>query len=207
MRSAVDYPVHYAVDRPARFTRLQLGLRVMAFFALGIVGLSFGSVFWLGYLALPVFAAIRLAPRAAGAYLDVDAPRIVRVLHWFAAISAWLGLVSDRLPDKTPAETVELAVQPRGRPTARNAVWRLLAGIPSALVLSLLGVMGMFVWLWAALSILIHERVGAGAFDFLVGLQRWSIRLLAYQASLVDEYPPFSFSDGGARAGLHPAAS
>ncbi len=53
----------------------------------------------------------------------------------------------------------------------------------------------MFVWAWAALSILLWERVGPGAFDYLVGLQRWSIRLLAYQASLVDEYPPFSLSE------------
>ena len=36
---------------------------------------------------------------------------------------------------------------------------------------------------------------GPAAFNYLVGLQRWSIRLLAYQASLVDEYPPFSFAD------------
>lgn len=54
-----------------------------------------------------------------------------------------------------------------------------------------LGAIGVLVWLWAALSVLVGERVGAGAFRYLVGLPRWSLRLLAYQASLVEAYPPF----------------
>ncbi len=62
-------------------------------------------------------------------------------------------------------------------------------------MLAILCWIGVFVWLWAALSILLFERVGPDAFGYLVGLQRWSIRLLAYQASLVDEYPPFSFTE------------
>jgi hypothetical protein len=91
--------------------------------------------------------------------------------------------------------TLELEATPH-RTGARSApIWRVLTGIPSALVLGILAWIGTFVWLWAALSILISERVSTGAFNYLVGLQRWSLRLLAYQASLVDEYPPFSLSD------------
>lgn len=30
---------------------------------------------------------------------------------------------------------------------------------------------------------------------YLLGLQRWSVRMLAYQACLTDAYPPFSFAD------------
>lgn len=190
-----DYPVHFHAPHPEHFTRLQLLVRLVAFIALGILGLSFGSFFVFAYLALPVFAAIRLASRPPEAYLDEDGPQIVRVLHWIAAISAWIGLVADRLPAHSPDETVELEVRRTAHPTVKNAMWRVIAGIPSALVLALLGFIGGLVWLWAALTILVSERVGNGAFDFLVGLQRWSIRLLAYQASLVDEYPPFSFSD------------
>lgn len=71
----------------------------------------------------------------------------------------------------------------------------MLVGLPSALILMLLYSIGALVWLWAALSILVTERVGQGSFDYLVGLQRWTVRLLAYQSSLIDDYPPFSFSD------------
>lgn len=192
-----SYPVSYWVKRPERFTRLQLLIRVVAFVALGALGLSFGSVFAFAYLALPVYAASRLASRdEPRAYLDEDGSRIVKALHWFAALCAWAGLLTETLPGRQPEEAVYLRLENTAvRPTSRSAIWRVLVGLPSALVLMLLYWIGAFVWLWAALSILITERVGRGAFDYLVGLQRWTIRLLAYQASLVDDYPPFSFSD------------
>jgi hypothetical protein len=191
-----EYPVHYAVDRPERFTRLQLLARVVAFMALGVIGLSFGTVFFFAYLALPVFAASRLASsHEPGAYVGRDGPRVANVLRWFAAICAWAGLTTEHLPNESPPETIRLEIEGTAHPTPSSALWRVVAGIPSALVLAVLGCIGSFVWLWAALSVLFSERVGKGAHEYLVGLQRWSVRLLAYQASLVDAYPPFSFSD------------
>lgn len=202
MSTPADYPVHYHVAKPAHFTRIQLLVRVVAFCALGLLGLSFGSVFWFGYLALPAFAAIRLATKPAEAYLDQDGARIYRIMHWFAAISAWFALISDRLPEKSPDETVDFSIAPAGRPSPGAAIARVIVGLASGFVLALLGFLGVFVWLWAAVSILLTEHVGDTAYEYLVGLQRWSVRLLAYQASLVDEYPPFSFADGGNHAGL-----
>jgi len=184
------YPVRYSVDKPARFTRLQLLVRVLAFVVLGMLGLSLGLLFMAAYVALPVFAAARLSGRDAASYLEEDGPRVVRALRWFAAIFAWLGLASETLPVHSPEETVHLDVEPSGQPTVSSALWRLLIGLPSALLLGVLAFVGSFVWLWAVLSVLVSERVGDGAFGFLAGLQRWSIRLLAYQASLVDPYPP-----------------
>lgn len=190
------YPVHYAIDPPPRFTRLQLLIRLLAFCVLGMVGVSFGAVFVTGFVALPVFAAARLSSRdPSHPYVVDDGPRVIAVLRWFAAISAWAGLIAEHVPSRSPAETVRVEVETTAHPTPGSALRRLLSGLPSAFVLVFLCWIGMFVWLWAALSILFTERIGPGAFDYLVGLQRWSIRLLAYQASLVDEYPPFSFSD------------
>lgn len=192
----IPHPVHYSVDRPERFTRLQLLIRVLAFIVLGIVGLSLGLVFMAAYLGLPLFAAARLSGRPEpGSYLDEDGPRLTRLLSWFAAVYSWFGLVSVRLPDRTPGEVVRVEIERGGQPTTASALWRLLLGLPSALALWLLSLIGCLVWLWAAITILLHERVGGGAFDFLAGLQRWAVRLLAYQASLIDEYPPFSFDD------------
>ena len=192
------YPVHYSVAHPRHFTRVQLLARFVAFCALGLLGLSFGGVFLFGYIALPVYAAARLA--ANGAPRDVSEERrwILRVVHWFAAVSAWAGLVAERLPGRRPEEVVRLEVDGlpgTPQPTARAAIVRVFTGLPSALVLAVLCCLGVFVWLWAALTILVSERVGAAPFNYLVGLQRWSVRLLLYQATLVDEYPPFSFAD------------
>jgi len=188
------YPVHLSVVQPSRFTRLQLALRMVAFLVLGLLGIGFGLVFVVAYVALPAFACLRLSSHH-DRYFDEDAPKVLRLLRWLAAVSGWAGLIAEHLPTGAPDESIRIAVAGRPHATASLALLRLLTGIPSALVLGLLCVLGGFVWVWAAFSILFFERVGPHAFRYLVGLQRWSVRLLAYQASLVDPYPPFSFAE------------
>jgi hypothetical protein len=190
-----NYPVRYHVDHPPRFERLQLLVRVVAFWALGLCGLSLGTVFLLLYLGLPLWAAIRLSARDPAGYSREDGPRIVRFLGWVAALMAWAGLITDRMPVYAPGETVELEIDRTAHPTPQSAMLRMVTGLPSAFILAILGAVGTLVWLWAALTIIVSERVGDGAFHYLVGVQRWAVRLLAYQASLVDEYPPFSLTD------------
>lgn len=192
----IDYPVHYEVAHPPRYGRVQLLVRLLVLVVLGWVGLSFTAMFTLAYVLLPIVAAIRLG--AVG--LDEeearqDRRRLVNAIHWFAAVCAWLGLTSDRLPLARPGEIARLGVECSGRPTAGSALLRLVTGLPSALVFGLLAAIGVFVWLWGAVSVLLFARVGDGTFGYLVGLQRWIVRLLAYQASLVEAYPPFSFED------------
>ncbi|MBI4956848.1 MAG: DUF4389 domain-containing protein [Myxococcales bacterium] len=191
------YPVHYSVRRAPRFARVQLLVRFLAFALLGALGLSFGTVFALAYVALPLLAAVRLASLGSPKlYLRGDGPRIARALHWLAAFSAWAGLVAERLPAHKARETCSFVIDPcHPHPSAGSALVRIVTGLPSAVGLLLAGCLGVFVWLWAALTILFTERVGAGAHHYLVGVQRWSVRLLAYQAGLVDAYPPFSFTE------------
>lgn len=190
------YPVHYTVHEPARYSRAQLVVRIVALIVLGMIGLSLGTIFVIAYLALPAYAAARVAGTGNSEdYLQRDGSRLVRALRWFAAVYAWLALVVDQLPSRSPQDTVRIEVEPTGRPTAASALWRLLLGLPSALALAVLGFIGSFVWLWSAIRVLVQQRVGDVAHGYLTGLQRWTVRLLAYQACLVDEYPPFSFED------------
>jgi hypothetical protein len=46
-----------------------------------------------------------------------------------------------------------------------------------------------------AVTILIDGHVPSGILAFQRGMLRWQARLLAYHASLIEEYPPFSFED------------
>lgn len=191
------YPVHLDIERPAHYTRVQLFVRLAASLALGMLHFSLGTLFAAGYLLLPVYAASRLASvGSALTYARNDGPRVMRVLHWYCAVNAWAALVVEALPAQSPEETVRVTLDPtpvRASPVA--ALLRVFTGAFSALILGALGCVGAFVWLWAAVSVLFRESVGTSAFSYLLGLQRWGLRLLAYQACLVDEYPPFSFSD------------
>jgi len=103
------HPVHFHVPFPTRLTRLQLLVRLVAFVALGILGISFGTVFLCAFFALPAFAAVRLGARSANAYLADDGPRVAHALRWFAAVSAWVGLLTDRLPARSAAATADLS--------------------------------------------------------------------------------------------------
>jgi hypothetical protein len=50
------------------------------------------------------------------------------------------------------------------------------------------------------------SRYPRGLFDFIMGLNRWCFRVLAYAALLRDEYPPFRLVQGGADPGTPLAA-
>jgi hypothetical protein len=194
------YPVHYRVEKPARFTRAQLLARILMLFVLGVIGVSLGTIFLVAYLGLPAVAAARLSSRGREAFFQTDAPRFVRVLRWYAAIFGWFGLVVEEPPTKETPENLRIEVETSGRPTPASALWRIVLGIPSAVVLAVVGIVAAFVWLWAAVEILVSERVGDVPYRILAGVQRWSVRLLGYQASLIEAYPPFDFEETSDRA-------
>lgn len=196
------YPVFFAVARAGRHDRAALLWRVLLLVVLSIAGISMGAVFALLYLALPVVAAMALQRRGPARFLAEDAPRLSRALRWVMGAYAYLMLLTDRLPGED--DDVHFAVEPeawstaaRG-PTVAEALLRLVYSLPSALVLAVLAVAAWFLWLVAALMILITEDYPEPLFGFQCGVLRWQARLLAYHASLVEPYPPFTFDPGDA---------
>jgi hypothetical protein len=200
-----SYPVYFSVARPARFDRVQIALRVVLLALLSCVGLTMGVIFSALYLALPVVAAVMLSQGGPSRFLADGAPRISRGLRWVMSAYAYISLLTDRLPGGEPGGSVSFAIEPgswstlegsANGPSAKTALLRLLYSIPSALILGILTVMAWFVWLVAALLIVLTETYPEGLYDFQCGVLRWQARLFAYQASLVEAYPPFSLDVG-----------
>jgi Domain of unknown function (DUF4389) len=103
--------------------------------------------------------------------------------------------------------------------------WWLLA-IPHYLVLgAILGGGGWFAWtgggwdgdgdewrwsggpnlvlllvLFAGVALLFMNRYPRGIFDFVLGLDRWVLRVIGYAALMTDAYPPFRLDQGGEEA-------
>ena len=66
----------------------------------------------------------------------------------------------------------------------------------------LLGVLALI----AGIALLVTRRYPQPLFDLVVGLQRWTYRVLAYAALMRDEYPPFRLDQGGIDPGSLPPA-
>ena len=180
------------VSYPQRFDRVQVVLRVVIIWLVALVGIPFG---WILYLGFPVLAAVLVSQKDGARYLDEDGPRVRRWLGWVVAVMAYMWQLTDRLP-AAGEEPVRFEVEPSGTPTPGSALLRIVTAIPSAFVLAVLMFVSAIVWVIAAVWILIAETYPESLYGFQRGVVRWTARLLAYLASLVESYPPFRLDTG-----------
>jgi Domain of unknown function (DUF4389) len=146
---------------------------------------------------------------------------------WRVAFYSYGALGTDRYPPFTLAAVRDYPARvelPYPEQLSRGLVlvkWWLLA-LPHYLVLGvLLGGGGFFAWkggwdgdgdewrwggapglivllvLFAAIALLFTTRYPRGIFDFVLGLDRWVLRVVAYAALMTDAYPPFRLDQGG----------
>lgn len=196
------YAATFNIEHPTQeFDKAQIALRILIVIVIGWLASGIvGAAYWL----LPLIAAVLISQKGAEQYLADAEQGPVRWIRYLLAFFNYISLATDKLALDDP-DSVDFKVAPTGTPTVGSALLRIILGIPHAIVLGLLGIVFVIVWVIAAISILINGTYPDWAFNYIRGYLRWNARVLAYMASLVDEYPPFSFADGEAPAPAAPS--
>jgi hypothetical protein len=183
----MSFPVSVELERPPRFQRAHVFLRIGLLVVIGWLGHPWGLL-WLG---LPLVAAILISQKGGQRYLEENGPTATRALHWVVDLLAYVALLTDELP-RQAEHPVRFQVERSGAPTVGSALLRFVYAIPSLIALAILTLVGAVVWLIAVVLVLVGENYPEGLWRFQLGLVRWDARLLAYLASLVEPYPPFA---------------
>jgi hypothetical protein len=205
----VPYPVTFSVDYPDReLNRLTTFFRLFTVIPIAIV-LAFvsGGGGWGGAggdtqytLAVGGGGLLFAAPLVMILFRQ-KYPRWwfdwnLQLLRFSNRVGAYLALLRDEYPSTDEEQAVHLEIQ---YPDARSDLNRWLPlvkwflAIPHYVVLLFLAVASVVVVIIAWFAILFTGRYPRGLFDFVVGVIRWSIRVMAYAFVLTtDRYPPFS---------------
>jgi len=210
------YPVHVRARRdsppPGRWLWLVKWLLLVPHYVVLFV-------LWTAFAVLTLFAYI--AVLITGRYPQSIFEFNVGVLRWTWRVGyyGYQVLGTDRYPPFTLAEVPDYPAGLRIDPPPPRPRWiplvAWLFAIPHWLLLgalttagwqvyrdqnataSTLGVVGVAV-LIAAVALAFTARLPAGLYDLLVGIARWSWRVIAYVALLSAAYPPLRLDQGDA---------
>jgi Domain of unknown function (DUF4389) len=116
------------------------------------------------------------------------------LMRFSARVGAYAALLTDRYPSTDEEQDVHLELpEPDGRRLDRwLPLVKWLLAIPHYIVLAVLylGVLVAVISAW--LVILFTGRYPRPLYDYVVGVGRWHVRVVAYAFALVtDDYPPF----------------
>lgn len=142
------------------------------------------------FYAIGAFATDRYPPFSLAhdptypADFDVDYPE--RLSRGLVLVKWWLLAIP---------QYVVVAIFAGGWSAGLNGDWRVIGGF------GLIGVLALI----SAVILGVSGRYPDSIFDFVMGLNRWCYRVLAYAALMRDEYPPFRLDAGGIDPGHFPA--
>lgn len=201
---ANSYPARLNIDYPEKLNRLTTLLRVFYIIPIlillsilsgiaiktsgdGSTALATGT----GILFLPALIMILFRQKYPKWWFDWN----LAFTRFHTRISSYLALLRDEYPSTDEEQAVHLELDypdakklNRGLPLIK---WFL--AIPHWIILFALYVAALIVVIIAWFAILITGKYPKPLFDFVVGVMRWSLRVVAYALLLItDKYPPFS---------------
>jgi hypothetical protein len=202
--TAPAFPLTYTVEYPDRpLNRLSTGLRFLWLIPIGIIvalvtsgfdrhGDSYGWSWAVGgFLFVPVLLMLLFRQKYPRWWFDWN----LNLAKFVVRYEAYVMLLRDEYPstDEEQAAFIDFPYPDatqlnRGLPLVK---WFL--AIPHWIILDFLYIGVFFVVIFAWFAIMFTGRYPRGAFDFVVGVNRWMWRVMAYAALLItDQYPPFS---------------
>jgi hypothetical protein len=204
------YPVSFAVEYPDRdLNRLSTFFRIFAAIPILIVaGLLSGGggttthwgehtsqVAWgaSGVVFLPTLLLLVFRRKYPRWWFDWN----LELSRFLSRVGVYLALMDDRYPSTDERQSVTLDYD---YPDAQNLnrwlpLVKWILAIPHYILLGLLSIAAFFVVIFAWFAILFTGRYPRSLFEFVEGIGRWYVRVVAYSFTLVtDEYPPFRFS-------------
>jgi hypothetical protein len=201
------YPLTFTVDYPDRpLNRLTTGLRFLWIIPIGIIAglLASGTLSlegrgyswsWAagGLLFLPVLLMLLFRQKYPRWWFDWN----LNLSRFLARVGAYALLLRDEYPstDEEQAVHLDFAYPDAQQLDRLLPIIKWFLAIPHWIVLWFLwiGVVVSVIIAWFA--ILFTGRYPRSLFDYVVGVDRWTLRVFAYAFLLVtDEYPPFSLS-------------
>ena len=200
------YPVRFDVDYPEDgLDRLSTAFRLIWVIPITIVLFAIGGSFQAdteqgqsaalsagGILVIPTLLMILFRRKYPRWWFDWN----LELARFTTRVGTYFLLMRDEYPSTDEEQAVHLEI---GYPDAERDLnrWlplvKWLLAIPHYIVLILLAIVSLVLVIVAWFAILFTARYPRGIFNFLVGFQRWALRVEAYAFLLTtDRYPPFS---------------
>jgi hypothetical protein len=184
------YPLRFDIQYPEKLSRWLIFIKWLLAFPHFLILYALTAV--ADVITFIAFFAILFTGRYPRGLFDF----VVNIYRWQENVFAYYALFRDEYPPfsweagKYPV-TFEVDYPENLSRWMIFVKW--LLAIPHIIVLAFVYVAALVVWVIAWFAILFTGRFPRGLFDFLVGVNRWSLRVNAYALLLLrDDYPPFS---------------
>jgi hypothetical protein len=184
-----SYPVTFDVEYPEELSRWRIFVKWLL--ALPHLLILYALLAVASIIVFIAFFAILFTKRFPREMFDF----VVGIYRWTANVDAYVGLLRDEYPP--------FSWEPGRYPLACDVEYpeelnrwlpliKWLLVIPHWIVLSALFLAAAVVGFIAFFAILFTKRFPEALFRFVVGVNRYALRVVAYGYLMRDEYPPFS---------------
>ena len=186
------YPARLEVDYPDSLDRLSTLLRLI--FAIPILLLvSLMSYAQSNMVVLPTLVMILVRQKYPRWWFDFN----LEYARFTGRINAYLALLTDRYPSTDEEQSVHIEVDyPNAAQLNRFLpLVKWLLALPHYIVLAVLVILSTIAEIIAWVAIVATGAYPRPLFNFVLGVQRYSLRVSAYAFLMAtDRYPPFRLS-------------